>query len=51
VLLKFGGCPLLLAAITLVHLSWPAASGYLRIFLSGDLLRNHARMLTWNAVG
>ena len=23
----------------------------LRIFLSGDLLRNHARMLTWNAVG
>ena len=31
----------LMATITLVHLSWPAASGYLRIFLSRDFLRNH----------
>ena len=34
----------LVAAITLVHLSWPAASGYLRIFLSGNLLRNHVEV-------
>ena len=34
----------LMAAIALVHLRWPAASGYLRIFLSGDLLRNHVEV-------
>ena len=33
-----------MAAITLVHLSWPAAFGYLRIFLSGDLFRNHVEV-------
>ena len=33
-----------MAAITLVHLSWPAASGDLRIFLSGDLFRNHVEV-------
>jgi hypothetical protein len=34
----------LMAAVTLVDLSWSAASGYLRIFLSGDLLRNHVEV-------
>ena len=34
----------LVAAITLGYLSWPAASGYLRIFLSGNLLRNHVEV-------
>lgn len=35
----------LMAAITLVDLNWAAASGYLRIFLLSNLLRNHVEML------
>ena len=35
----------LVAAITLVHLSRPATPGYLRIFLPGNLFRNHVKML------
>ena len=34
----------LMAAITLIHLNGAAASGYLRIFLSGDLFRNHFKV-------
>ena len=34
----------LMAAIALVHLSRAAALGHLRIFLSGDLLRNHVEV-------
>lgn len=43
----------LMAAITLVHLSWPATSAYLRIFLSGYLLRNHVEVhhvVTWRGL-
>ena len=34
----------LVTAITLVHLGCPAACSYLRIFLSGDLFRNHVKV-------
>ena len=34
----------LMAPITLVHLSWPTASAYLRIFLSRDFFRNHFKV-------
>lgn len=34
----------LMAAITLVNLNGPAAAGDLRIFLSGDLFRNHFKV-------
>ena len=34
----------LVAAIALGHASCSATSGYLRIFLSGDLLRNHVEV-------
>ncbi len=34
----------LMAAITLIHLNGAAASGHLRIFLSGDLFRNHFKV-------
>ena len=33
-----------MAAIALVHLRWPTASGYLRVFLSSDFLRNHVEV-------
>ena len=34
----------LVAAIALGHASYSATSGYLRIFLSGNLLRNHVEV-------
>ena len=34
----------LMAAITLIYLDGAAASGDLRIFLSGDLFRNHFKV-------
>ena len=34
----------LMAAITLIHLNGPAASGYLRIFLFCDFFRNHFKV-------